>query len=127
MQVVTVDPRPLCSAVERTTLEQMLPLTFRFGTSHDLRGQPFDFCFIDGDHRYESVRSDYECVGQYARICAFHDIIRPAVAPSRSEVNGVPRFWQELRHTPGEWATFREISHARPGHPCLGIGVRMRP
>jgi predicted O-methyltransferase YrrM len=122
LQVVTVDPYPVGTPEERSALARMLPLTFRIGTSNELRGQRFDFCFIDGDHRYEAVRFDYECVGRSARICAFHD-----VTPTGSVISGVPRFWEELRAAPGEWATFYEIRHARPGRPCLGIGIRIRP
>lgn len=55
-----------------------------------------DFALIDGDHRYEGVRRDFELYGGLVRPggwIAFHDIV-----PGDEEmVGGVPRFWQELK------------------------------
>ena len=71
------------------------PNTFG-GVQQLLRGKSLDFLFIDGDHRYEGVKSDYE---MYAPLVAkggligFHDIV-PGPA---HEVGGVPKFWQELK------------------------------
>ena len=57
---------------------------------------PVDFALIDGDHRYEGVRRDFEPYGGLVRPggwIAFHDIV-----PGDEEmVGGVPRFWQELK------------------------------
>jgi len=74
---------------------------------------PFDAVFIDGDHTYDGVRSDWLAFGPLARIVAFHDIA--AVGP-RLEV---PRFWAELK------ATHRhvEIIGKEPG---MGIGILWR-
>ena len=61
-----------------------------------LDGDRIDFLFIDGDHRYESVRRDFELYGPLVRlggIVAFHDIIRPPAFPD----NQVYRYWNELR------------------------------
>ena len=54
------------------------------------------FLFIDGDHRYEGVKRDYEMYSPLVRpggIIAFHDI----VPGSEENVGGVPRFWEELK------------------------------
>jgi len=57
---------------------------------------PVDFALIDGDHRYEGVRRDFELYSGLVRPggwIAFHDIV-----PGDEEmVGGVPRFWQELK------------------------------
>ena len=61
-----------------------------------LEGHKLDFLFIDGDHTYEGVKTDFEMynslVGKGGLI-AFHDIV-----PGPSEnVGGVPRFWSEIK------------------------------
>ncbi len=57
---------------------------------------PVDFAFIDGDHRYEGVRADFEQYGPLVRpggLIAFHDILPRPDAPSIQ----VDRLWNELR------------------------------
>lgn len=59
---------------------------------------PFDAALIDGDHRYEGVKQDWENYSGMARLVAFHDIAGHGV---RERANGyaveVPRFWGEVR------------------------------
>ena len=64
-------------------------------TKRLLAGRAVDFLFVDGDHTYEGVRSDYEMYGALVRpggLIAFHDIV-----PTTLEDVGVPAFWSELR------------------------------
>ena len=59
-------------------------------------GRPVDVLFIDGDHTYAGVRSDYEMYGPLVRdggVVAFHDIV-PGL---ECDVGGVPRYWRELK------------------------------
>lgn len=54
-----------------------------------LRGRPISLLFIDGDHSYQGVKSDYEMYSPLVRnIIAFHDVVifKKAVA----------KFWNEL-------------------------------
>lgn len=78
---------------------------------------PYDFVFIDGDHRYEAVRADWANFSPMARVVAFHDILpRPGY--------GVSELWSEVKATPG--ARYMEIcqNETLPGNegPC-GIGI----
>jgi cephalosporin hydroxylase len=78
---------------------------------------PYDFCFIDGDHTYKTVRADWEHYGPpLTSIVALHDIIeRPGY--------GVSQLWQEIRAQPGaRWMEINETvePHNETRH---GIGV----
>jgi cephalosporin hydroxylase len=80
---------------------------------------PYDFCFIDADHTYESVSADWQNFSPLVEdgIVAFHDIIeRPGY--------GVSRLWQEITSVPG--TRYIEIHHnaVPPGTGGrAGIGV----
>ena len=59
-----------------------------------LNGTLVDFLFIDGDHEYAGVKSDYENYTKYVRsggVIVFHDIQK---CPNQGEVN---RFWEEVK------------------------------
>ncbi|HEU4724286.1 MAG TPA: class I SAM-dependent methyltransferase [Candidatus Eisenbacteria bacterium] len=73
-----------------------------------------DFLFIDGDHSYDGVASDYSLYAPMVRpggTIAFHDIV-----PGPNS-GGVPRFWQELKST-----TATEEIVADWGQGGYGIG-----
>lgn len=59
-----------------------------------LRGQPLDYLFIDGDHRYEGVKKDFETYARLVRrggVIALHDIA------DGENSGGVPEFWREIK------------------------------
>ncbi len=59
-----------------------------------LAGNPLDLLFIDGDHTFEGVRSDFEVYSPLVKpggMVAFHDIVEGPMA------GGVHRFWLGLR------------------------------
>jgi len=81
-----------------------------------LGGDPLDFLFIDGDHRYEGVKQDFETYGSLVRpggLVAVHDI---SVHPF-GLAGEVPRFWQEIR-------PHHRTRELVAGWDCgLGIGI----
>jgi cephalosporin hydroxylase len=78
-----------------------------------LDGRTIDFLFIDGDHTYDGVRSDYAMYGALVSpggVIAFHDI------RTTGREREVSTFWEELKRS----VTWEEIAY-KPDH--LGIGV----
>lgn len=58
-----------------------------------LQDKKLDFLFIDGDHRYEAIKSDFEMYSPLVRtggIVGFHDI-------GENEEGGGRRFWNEIK------------------------------
>jgi predicted O-methyltransferase YrrM len=60
-----------------------------------LQGRPIDFLMIDGDHRYEGVKSDfllYSCLMKEGGLIAFHDILlHPQVSACEVE-----KLWKQI-------------------------------
>lgn len=83
-----------------------------------LGGQKVDFLFIDGDHRYEGVRADFEAYSRLVRpggIIALHDIVERPAQPDLE----VHRFWSELRQ---KYSTLEFIERA-PDLRKIGLGL----
>jgi cephalosporin hydroxylase len=85
-----------------------------------LGSRAVDFLFIDGDHRYEGVRRDFELYAPLVRpggIVAFHDI-SPRTTP---DTEGTAAFWAELTQS-------REtVECVADGSAGYGIGVYRVP
>jgi predicted O-methyltransferase YrrM len=64
-----------------------------------LGGQEIDFLFIDGDHRYEGVKSDFETYKKLVKpggLIGFHDIV---TTDYHHNLNCfVDQFWNEIKH-----------------------------
>ena len=83
-----------------------------------LKGRKADFIFIDGDHRYEGVKKDFEIYGPMVSrsgIIAFHDI---AAHPDKSQCD-VNRLWKEIDN--GRYDKKEIIQN--PDSIWCGIGV----
>jgi predicted O-methyltransferase YrrM len=81
-------------------------------------GGPIDFAFIDGDHTYDGVRSDFARYAPLVRpggCIGFHDI-RPQPDSPDTQVH---RLWDELSASPLETIEFVAPDDTRP----IGIGV----
>jgi predicted O-methyltransferase YrrM len=79
--------------------------------------RPIDFLFIDGDHTYAGVKSDYETYAPLVRpqgLIGFHDIVPNSGMPDLE----VWKFWNELKSSGRSW---RECIDAGGG-TGMGIG-----
>ena len=90
-----------------------------------LGGRSLDFLFIDGDHRYESVKQDFESyvsLLNHTGIVAFHDINHKCRSnvdePTTVRSGEVYRFWTEVK---------MKYPHAEliasPDRDGFGIGI----
>jgi cephalosporin hydroxylase len=88
-------------------------------------GTPIDLLFIDGDHAYESVRSDflmYRTLVRDGGLIAFHDICDDYLTlfgrHTGHFAGGAPRLWRKIR----ESYPHREFVDS-PDQDAFGIGV----
>lgn len=93
--------------------------TYTSEVSLDYKNKNFDLVFIDGDHSYESVKTDYKNVGQFAKYCVFHDIDDDFIRNDPALNGGVARFWEEIKNT----KTHIEFNSSKKLIKMMGIGV----
>ncbi len=90
-----------------------------------MKNNYFDLIFIDGDHNYNGVKSDYEISKNSGKIFVFHDIIND-VCP------GVIQFWNELKNNENDIYNFFEFIEQyedvwnNTNQKFLGIGVAIK-
>jgi predicted O-methyltransferase YrrM len=93
------------SSLDNSTLERVKTIT-----------PELDFLFIDGNHMYQAIKSDFNMYSQLVRpggIIAFHDI-------AENEEGGGSRFWNEIKHN----YKHKEILKSPEGK--MGIGVLLK-
>jgi len=73
---------------------------------------PYDFVFIDGDHAYYAVLSDWMMYGTLGRVVGFHDIHHPY---------GPSQLWQEIK------AAKYVTEEMHKGYDIMGIGLVHMP
>jgi hypothetical protein len=90
IQCLGVDPTNYLDSDIRSMIDTELFMSLKSITSEEIKGREFDFVFIDGEHRAPWPAKDYENVGQYAKICGFHDLQDPGWPD-------VAKFWETLK------------------------------
>lgn len=81
---------------------------------------PYDAVFIDGDHAYTALKSDWDWYAPMGRIVALHDLY-PPMRPDMAPID-VPKLWAEIAADP-QVVRRKEIVGKSPG---AGIGVVWR-
>jgi hypothetical protein len=111
-----VDPE-----LESLWTEFGLPIEYVLASPHDKwaifskPSSPYDVIFIDGDHSYEGVRSDYDFFKDKGRHLVFHDV-------NDEWCPGVRRIWQEVK-SENPTSNFHEFTLHPNDFRLMGIGV----
>lgn len=123
-RIVSVDREDVSRRVAEWSDLVRVDLRVVRGDSHDpdVVGQvaelgPYEWVFLDADHREEAVRADwstYSTMTTPGAVVALHD-----VAPSSDRTIEVDRLWAELV------AEYRTVEYVEPGG--FGIGVVFMP
>lgn len=91
-------------------------------TSEEIKGEPFDFVFIDGAHDFDSVMRDFENVGKdAAKAVAFHDIHGHEFD---DQGGGVVRAWGAIKEQLR--LSYEICEYAHSAERSLGIGLAIR-
>ena len=114
IRCVGVDPTHYLNDEIKEIIQDEWNITFRPITSDKIIGKEFDLVFIDGEHTGEWVRKDYENVGQYAKICMFHDI-------QETGCPDVVKFWEKIKGK-----DYIEFLDCTTELPSQGIGIIKR-
>jgi hypothetical protein len=120
---VTVDPYKYqhnSNQIENSEpLEKKIPYIYVTGTSNNFKEEYFDFVFIDGLHQYDALQLDWDNVGKYAKVIAFHDI-------NDQDCPDVVRFWKDLIPKVEKDFIVQELIEPTPNRNLMGIGVLIR-
>jgi hypothetical protein len=112
LKVTTVDIGRYFSCY--SLVKNKLPVEYIVGDYSVLNSIGSNFCFIDGNHSYSGVNKNYEEIGKFSEICAFHDVNNPYWCME------VTRFWNDLKP---KYSSCIEIFDHPNNKNTMGIGV----
>lgn len=121
LKVIAIDPQNWWNLYPE--ISNILPIEYQNKTSDDYKSRKYDLVFIDGNHEYSSVKQDYDNVGKFAMVCAFHDINDDYIRFCPHQMGGVPKFWEELKSSK---KVFREFCSHSEGKNVMGIGALLQ-
>lgn len=78
----------------------------------------FDAALLDGDHRYQGIKTDFENYSPLCGMVALHDIVGEGQRHAKGVDVEVPRFWQEIKDHNCDAA----IEYIAPNSK-MGIGI----
>ena len=86
-----------------------------------LNNRKIDFLFLDGDHTYQGVKSDFDIYSPLVKkggIIAFHDIVTHDKFHNPDETIEVDRFWKEIKDN---YKNMEIIKNIKQGWAGIGI------
>jgi len=82
-----------------------------------------NLCFIDGQHSYSGVKSDYAVFGRFCRRVIFHDIQEIDTLHLSNFSGGVPAFWHHLTANVARHRAAEFVMQSSTVRPVFGLGV----
>ncbi|MHB8410266.1 MAG: class I SAM-dependent methyltransferase [Acidiferrobacterales bacterium] len=94
-------------------------LDVTYGKSQDIEiADSYDMIFVDGDHSYEAVKTDYEKFKGKCSFMAFHDIC------GHRACEGVKKLWSEIKDKYEHWSLIAENKEQQSGIGIIWIGQK---
>lgn len=113
----TYDIYPVCK-LDNIFKKYNLPINYKVGSPNFIINDVdkyYDLVFIDGDHSYNGVKTDFNNFGKNCKFVCFHDI-------NDYFCTGVVEFWKELKLTYTN-NTFYEFTMHPNNFRLMGIGI----
>jgi hypothetical protein len=113
----TYDILPICK-LNDIFIKYKLPINYKVGSPDFIINDVnkyYDVVFIDGDHSYNGIKSDFNNFGKNCKFVSFHDI-------NDYFCQGVVEFWKELKTT-YQNNIFHEFTMHPNNFKLMGFGI----